>query len=61
MEMADVLPNILTSILTQFSKGEYNLANNVEDDLVVITNNSIPKRPDDHTNALDTATSLTRI
>jgi PKD repeat protein len=44
--------------ITQWSKGEYDLANNTEDDLHVIQNNGLAFRPDDHGNAAAGATRL---
>ncbi|MFZ5548293.1 MAG: pre-peptidase C-terminal domain-containing protein [Pseudomonadota bacterium] len=43
----------------QWSKGEYDTANNKEDDFVVIGNNGGPLRADDHGNKAATATPLT--
>jgi len=45
--------------LVQWSKGEYNTANNHEDDFVVMGNNGGPLRADDHGNSADSATELT--
>lgn len=45
--------------LTQWSKGEYLDANNVQDDFVVMQANSLPLRPDDHGNTAATGTPLT--
>jgi hypothetical protein len=43
----------------QWSKGEYQTANNKEDDFVVIGNNGGPLRADDHGNKANSATPLT--
>ena len=45
--------------LTQWSKGEYNDANNHEDDLEKITSNGFDYRADDHGDSIETATNLT--
>lgn len=45
--------------VTQFSRGEYPGANNVEDDFQVMAGHGIVERPDDHGNTSATATSLT--
>jgi hypothetical protein len=47
-----------TNGVGQFSKGEYALANNTEDDLAVIAAGGAPLRADDHGNSTGTATSL---
>jgi hypothetical protein len=47
-----------TAGVGQFSKGEYPLANNTEDDLAVIAAGGAPLRTDDYGNATDTATPL---
>jgi hypothetical protein len=44
--------------VVQFSKGEYASADNSQDDLAVITAHGLSVRPDDHTNALNSATEL---
>ena len=44
--------------ITQWSKGEYALANNLEDDLAVIALNGAPAALDDNGNSLATATQL---
>lgn len=46
--------------LVQWSKGEYNAANQLQDDLAIITgaSNGFGYRPDDHGNTRTTATSL---
>ncbi|PSR55170.1 hypothetical protein AHMF7605_17475 [Adhaeribacter arboris] len=46
--------------LTQWSKGEYSNANNLEDDLTKITANGFGYRPDDHGNEINTATPLVK-
>jgi hypothetical protein len=46
--------------VVQWSKGEYETANNLQDDLVVMQNTGLPLRPDDHGNTTDTATPLRR-
>ena len=48
--------------VTQFSKGEYNRANNQEDDLAIISSATynVGYRSDDHGNTTGTATALTR-
>jgi hypothetical protein len=47
--------------LTQWSKGEYSGANNIQDDLAVMQSNGVPMRADDHGNTPATATVLTGI
>lgn len=47
--------------LTQWSKGEYSSANNIQDDLAVMQSNGVPMRADDHGNTPATATVLTGI
>lgn len=49
--------------LTQWSKGEYNGANNQQDDLAVITDsrNNVTFRADDHGGSASTATSLSGV
>ncbi|MBX3278173.1 MAG: PKD domain-containing protein [Acidobacteria bacterium] len=44
--------------VTQWSKGDYNLANNKEDDLAVMQNYGITYRADDHGNSISAATPL---
>ena len=44
--------------VTQWSKGEYTGANNLEDDLVVLQNTGAPLLADDHGNDIATASSL---
>ncbi|MBI5269468.1 MAG: pre-peptidase C-terminal domain-containing protein [Burkholderiales bacterium] len=44
--------------VVQWSIGEYNTANNHEDDIVVMGNNGAPLRPDDHGNKAGKATAL---
>lgn len=44
--------------VAQFSKGEYNGANNTENDLAVIAGNGAPVVADDHGNTTGTATAL---
>lgn len=44
--------------VTQWSKGDYNLANNKEDDLVVMQNYGLAYRADDHGNSTAAATLL---
>ncbi|MCI5158506.1 MAG: PKD domain-containing protein, partial [Candidatus Electrothrix sp. AUS1_2] len=44
--------------VTQFSKGEYSDANNMEDDLAIISGSFIPYRPDDHGDTDATASPL---
>ena len=44
--------------VTQWSKGEYQSANNQEDDLAVIVFNGAPFRADDHGNSIGTATTF---
>jgi PKD repeat protein len=44
--------------LVQWSKGEYATANNVQDDYLVMSNNGLPLRADDHGSTLATATPL---
>ena len=44
--------------LVQWSKGEYAGANNTQDDIVVIGNNGVPLRADDHGDTPATATPL---
>ncbi|WP_205619289.1 GEVED domain-containing protein [Hymenobacter aerophilus] len=48
--------------ITQWSKGEYNSANNREDDLAIITSSTynVGYRADDHGNSTGAATALTR-
>ena len=45
--------------LTQWSKGEYAGANNLQDDYAVMQSNGLPLRTDDHGNTAATATVLT--
>lgn len=45
--------------ITQWSKGEYALANNLEDDITIMTNNGAPLALDDNGNTIATATPLT--
>ena len=45
--------------LTQWSKGEYAGANNLQDDYAVMQSNGLPLRADDHGNTAATATVLT--
>ncbi|MFM2329680.1 MAG: hypothetical protein RLZZ494_1783 [Pseudomonadota bacterium] len=45
--------------VTQWSKGEYENANNQEDDLAIISRYGLPRRTDDHGNTIGTATPLT--
>lgn len=45
--------------ITQWSKGEYSAASNLQDDLAVIAANGAPLLPDDHGNTAATATVLT--
>jgi PKD repeat protein len=44
--------------LVQWSKGEYNGANNLKDDYAVMQSNGLPLRADDHGNMIATATVL---
>lgn len=44
--------------LSQWSKGEYAAANNLEDDLTIIQQNGLAVRADDHGNSASTATVL---
>ncbi len=44
--------------VVQWSKGEYNTANNVQDDYTVMASNGLPLRNDDHGNTIGTATAL---
>ena len=44
--------------LTQFSRGEYTSPSQTQDDFAVVYNNGLDLRPDDHGDALDTATPL---
>jgi PKD repeat protein len=44
--------------LVQWSKGEYAGANNAEDDYVVMANNGLPIRTDDHGDTIASATAL---
>ena len=44
--------------LTQWSRGEYPGANNLEDDLAVMGNFGLPRRSDDHGDAAETATAI---
>ena len=45
--------------LTQWSKGDYAGANNLQDDYAVMQSNGLPLRPDDHGDTAATATVLT--
>lgn len=45
--------------VTQWSRGEYAGASNTEDDLTIMAGNGVGPLPDDHTDALATATALT--
>ena len=45
---APIMGNSYYQALTQWSKGEYNLANNKEDDLAVVSNGGAPLRADDY-------------
>jgi PKD repeat protein len=45
--------------VTQWSKGEYSGANQLQDDFVVAGSNGLPRRADDHGNTAATATALT--
>ncbi len=45
--------------VTQWSKGEYENANNQEDDLAIISRYGLPRRADDHGHTIGTATPLT--
>lgn len=47
--------------VTQWSKGEYDTANNQEDDIQVIISNGLPLRADDHGNSIAQATPLTAL
>jgi hypothetical protein len=44
--------------LVQWSKGQYNTANNMEDDFVVAQDNGLPLRADDHGSDIASATAL---
>ena len=45
--------------VTQWSKGEYENANNQEDDLAIISRHGLPRRTDDHAGTRNAATALT--
>jgi hypothetical protein len=46
------------SPVTQFSKGEYSAANNLQDDLAIITQNGLSFRPDDFGDTIATAAPI---
>lgn len=57
---APIMGNGYYKLLTQWSRGEYTYANNLEDDLATITaNNGFTYRPDDRGNTSSAATGLT--
>ncbi|MCU1369045.1 MAG: hypothetical protein JWO77_239 [Ilumatobacteraceae bacterium] len=56
---APIMGNSYVKPVAQWSKGEYNDANNPEDDFAVMASHGAVTRVDDHTNVLATATPLT--
>jgi hypothetical protein len=56
---APIMGSAYNGVLTQWSKGEYNDANNTEDDLKIITTtNGFGYRPDDYSSTMEGATDL---
>ncbi len=55
---APIMGNSYYQNLTQFSRGEYPLANNSEDDVAKIQSQGLLLRPDDHGNTASSATAL---
>ncbi|HMO16916.1 MAG TPA: PKD domain-containing protein [Oligoflexia bacterium] len=55
---APIMGNSYSKNVTQWSRGEYTGANNSQDDFVVMNNNGLPYRQDDHGNSMANATHI---
>lgn len=58
---APIMGNSYSKSVTHWSKGEYNNANNLQDDYVVMANNSLVFRADDHGDILANASEISVI
>lgn len=56
---APIMGASYTAKVTQWSRGEYAGANNLEDDLAIMAQHGLPRRQDDHGNTPAKATALT--